>query len=96
MIKHIVLWKMKPQDAAANMRLMRERLLALKGVVPGIVEMVCGPDFVQSAVSYDFALICTLKDSKALAIYNDHPEHVKVKQFIGQVTDTRVVADFEI
>lgn len=99
MIKHIVMWKMKANaegaDAATNMKLMRERLSALKGVIPQIAEYACGADFARTPASYDFAICCTVKDRADLEIYNDHPEHVKVKQFIGKVTDARAVADIE-
>jgi hypothetical protein len=99
MIKHIVMWKMKPQaegaDAAANMKLMLARLTALKAVIPEIADYAAGTDFVHSPASWDFAICCTVKDRADLATYNDHPEHVKVKQFIAKVTESRAVADIE-
>jgi len=89
---------MKPMaegaDAAANMAKMSEMLLALKGVVPGLVELTCGTDFNRSAFAYDFALYSTLESRDALAVYQDHPEHVKARNFIGKVTESRVVVDF--
>lgn len=99
MIKHIVMWKMKANaegaDAAANMKLMQERLTALKAIIPQIAEYACGADFVHTPASYDFAICCTVKNRKDLQIYNDHPDHVAVKQFIAKVTETRAVADIE-
>jgi hypothetical protein len=99
MIKHVVMWKMKPfaegADAAANSKIMRERLSALKAVIPQIVAYDCGADFVKSPASYDFAINCVVKNVADLKIYNDHPEHVKVKQFIAKVTDARVLVDYE-
>lgn len=99
MIKHIVMWKMKPEaegnDASANMKLMLEKLTALRAVIPQIADYAAGADFVHGPASYDFAICCTVKNREDLAIYNDHPEHVNVKQFIGKVTESRVVADIE-
>ena len=99
MIKHLVMWKMKAQaegaDAATNMKIMHERLTALKAIIPQIAEYQAGADFAHSPASYDFAICCTVKNLADLASYNDHPEHVKVKQFIGKVTEARVVADIE-
>jgi hypothetical protein len=99
MIKHVVMWKMKPfaegADAAANMEIMRTRLSALKGIIPQIAQYDCGADFVKSPASYDFAINCVVKNVEDLRIYNDHPEHVKIKQFIAKVTDARAVVDYE-
>jgi len=99
MIKHVVMWKMKPfaegADAEANMNIMRERLSALKNVIPQIVRYECGADFLRSPASYDFAIDCVVKNVEDLRIYNDHPEHIRIKQFIAKVTDARVVVDYE-
>jgi hypothetical protein len=99
MIKHVVMWKMKPfaegADAAANARIMKERLSALKGIIPQIVQYDCGSDFIKTPASYDFAINCVVKNVDDLKIYNDHPAHVVVKQFIAKVTDARAVVDYE-
>jgi hypothetical protein len=99
MIKHIVMWKMKANaegaDAAANMKLMQARLSALKAIIPQIADYACGADFTHTTASYDFAICCTVKNRTDLQIYNDHPEHVKVKQFIAKVTESRAVADID-
>ena len=99
MIKHVVMWKMKPQaegaDAVTNMKIMKERLSALKKVIPQIVRYECGADFMKTAASYDFAIDCVVKNVEDLRIYNDHPAHVEVKKFITKVTGARVVADYE-
>ena len=100
MIKHIVMWKMRAQaegaDAAANMKIMKERLSALRAIIPEIVDYSCGEDFVHSPASFDFAIVCTVKDRHDLQVYNDHPEHVKVKQFIGKVTEVRALVDIDV
>jgi hypothetical protein len=99
MIKHIVMWKMKPHaegaDAAANMKIMHGRLTALKAIIPEIADYAAGADFAHTPASCDFAICCTVKNLRDLQVYNDHPEHVKVKQFIAKVTESRIVADIE-
>ncbi|MFA5257830.1 MAG: Dabb family protein [Opitutales bacterium] len=98
MVTHIVFWKMKSEaegaDAATNMAKMSEMLLALKGAVPGLVELTCGRDFNRSAFACDFAMYSVLESREALAVYQDHPEHVKARNFIGRVTESRAVVDF--
>lgn len=100
MIKHVVMWKMKPQaegaDAAANLFLMREKLLGLKKVIPQIVWSEVGFDFLHTGASYDIVLTCHTANRADFQIYQDHPEHVLVKQFIAKVTESRVVADYEV
>jgi hypothetical protein len=100
MIKHVVMWKMKPQaegrDAAANLLLMKEKLLALRKVIPQIVWSEVGFDFLHTGASYDIVLTCHTANRADFAIYQDHPEHVTVKQFIAKVTESRVVADYEV
>lgn len=98
MITHVVMWKLKPeaegQDAAANMAKMQTLLAGLKGVIPGLLDLNCGIDVNRSAAAYDFALVTVHTSREALAVYQDHPEHVKVREFIGKVALARAVADF--
>ncbi len=93
------MWKMKPEaegaDAAANMAKMADMLKALKGVVPGLLELSCGTDFNRSGAAYDFALYTLLESREALALYQDHPEHVKVRDFVGKVASARAVVDYD-
>lgn len=94
MLKHIVFWKLKPQDKAANLLRMQEMLLALKGRVPQVLDLSVGTDIKGGPAAWDIALEVSLADEDALDAYQVHPEHEKVKQFIGTVTAERAVVDF--
>jgi hypothetical protein len=100
MIKHVVMWKMKPQaegrDAAANLLVMREKLLGLRKVIPQIAWSEVGFDFLHTGASCDIVLTCHTANRADFQIYQDHPEHVLVKQFIAKVTETRVIVDYEV
>lgn len=97
MLKHIVLWKFKEyaegRSKAENLAIARERLLALKPLIPEIRVMDAGIDLLHTVMSYDLALIVTVDDSDALARYLDHPGHQAVSKLIGKLREQRVVAD---
>ena len=52
-------------------------------------------DFMGSGRSYDLALIAKFANREDLAVYADHPEHVKVKQYIHKVLVNGISVDFE-
>lgn len=92
MVTHIVMWKLTDREAlATNSALIKEKLEALVGVVPGLVNAEVGIGF----DGFDLALSCTLESREALAVYQDHPEHVKVKELIGSIACERAFCDYE-
>ena len=70
-------------------------LKGLLGKVPGLISMEAGADFMGSGRSYDLALIAKFANREDLAVYADHPEHVKVKQYIHKVLVNGISVDFE-
>ncbi|WP_321431069.1 Dabb family protein [uncultured Methanolobus sp.] len=98
MLKHIVMWKLKDSaegnSKEENAKLMKEKLEALKGVVPEIDFIEVGFNVVPSPAAYDVTLYCEFKDETALKTYQAHPEHVKVAEFVGKINDNRVVVDY--
>ncbi|MBF0485384.1 MAG: Dabb family protein [Candidatus Omnitrophica bacterium] len=99
MIKHIVLWKLKEnaggRDKAANARLMKEKLEALNGKIPGMIKCEVGLDFSQTDSSADVVLYSEFHTREALDDYQDHPDHVAVKTFIMNIREERRIADYE-
>ena len=93
MLRHVVLFKMKPENRNCIPELISE-LKALKGPVEGLLEMEAGVDIVGSSRSYDFALIATFPDRAALDAYQVHPLHVAVAQRIGEVRESVIACDF--
>lgn len=98
MIKHIVMWKLKPgielddpriEEAAAALR-------ALKGVVPGLVDLHFGVDFSHKGFSYDMGLTSTLESREALEGYQVHPAHVAAAGLIVELTADKALVDFEV
>lgn len=99
MIKHIVMWNFADEaegaDKATNLRIVRDRLLGLSDLVPGIVrlEPVIPTDPFEH--SYDLVLYSEFDSPAALAAYAGHPDHVAVGGFIAKVRTARVCVDYE-
>lgn len=97
MVKHIVFWKIKEDlDAEGVFEEMKVRVEAMNGEIPGLIKVELGKDFNRSEVAFDVALYSEIEDQDALNVYQDHPMHLHVKEFIGAVTSARGVVDYEI
>ena len=99
MIKHIVMWKLKDlaegASKADNARKMKEMLEALEGTVPGMKKLEVGISECDSPDSFDVVLYTEFADRAALQAYQDHPDHLAVKPFIGKVRFSRCVVDYD-
>lgn len=100
MVKHIVFWNVTDShdgmDKAAIIEKMREMIVGMKKTVPQIQEIEFGSDFNRSEAAFEVALYSSFTDRSALNEYQRHPEHEKVKAFVGQVTTARAVVDYEV
>ena len=60
MIKHIVLWRLKEaehgNDRQTNATLIKEKLTALRGRIPGMIALEVGFDFSRGDSSCDVVL----------------------------------------
>lgn len=93
MIKHIVLFQFRDPDVCVPVA--RQKLHALEAVIPEIVSMETGRDFLGSARSYDMALIVTFRDRAGLEAYDKHPAHQVVREYIHAHRTASVAVDFE-
>ncbi|TAM04477.1 MAG: Dabb family protein [Pusillimonas sp.] len=100
MVKHIIIWRLKPEahgnTAAQNALLIKQKMEALQGKIPGLLKIEIGLDFVRSETSGDLALYCEFTDRAALDVYRDHPEHKAVFPFIAAARTERMMADYEL
>jgi hypothetical protein len=99
MIKHIVLWKLKPSaegsSAEPNARAVKARLETLRGRIPGLRHLEVGIDCNRSEAAYDVALYSEFETRADLDAYQAHPDHQAVAAFIARVRAERVVVDYE-
>jgi quinol monooxygenase YgiN len=100
MLKHIVMWKLKDHaegvDRAANAQKMKELLDACAGIVPGILKFEVALAQPGLEATYDVVLYSEFADRAALDAYQDHPQHVALKPFIGAVREARQCMDYEV
>ena len=97
MVKHVILWKLKEDvaDKASVKAGIKSGLEGLKGVVPGLVEIVVRTEGLASS-NADVMLDSAFESEAALKGYAVHPAHVAVAD--GKVrpfTQTRLCLDYE-
>lgn len=96
MIRHIVCFKLKDNTAEACQKT-KEILLSMKSLVPQIISMEVGTDFLHSPRSYDILLQVTLQDKDALDAYQNDPYHCGVvKKHMHAVQSASISVDYEL
>jgi heme-degrading monooxygenase HmoA len=100
MLKHIVMWKLKEHaegaDKATNARKLKGLLDACADIVPGIEKFEVALAEPDLEATYDVVLYSEFTSRAALNAYQEHPEHVALKPFIGAIRDARQCMDYEV
>ncbi|MBQ6946513.1 MAG: Dabb family protein [Clostridia bacterium] len=96
MIRHIVCFKFKEENKAANVQKTKEMLDALPGVIPEILHSETYVDCGAKADNYDLILISDFADQAALERYIVHPDHKAVGAFMTLVRESRCCVDIEM
>lgn len=98
MIKHIILWKLKPMsdDRRAVCKAdIKSSLEALAGNIPGLVSVRVNTEGLPSSTA-DLMLDTAFNDYESLKAYKDHPLHVAAADtYVRPYTDVRLCLDFE-
>jgi len=94
MLKHVVLFKFKPETTETEIAALAEGLGALPDVIKEIREFVFGRDIIHSERSYDFALVSLFDDLPAMQRYQVHPDHQKVIAHVRTISSAVVAVDF--
>jgi hypothetical protein len=99
MIKHIVMWKLKDfaegADKARNAKRIKIELETLKISIPQIAHLEVGINILDSDAAYDVVLFSTFKNETDLELYQNHPDHRAVAEFIGKIRESRAVVDYK-
>jgi hypothetical protein len=99
MIKHIVLWKLDnsylPAEKEKIRHLMRKKLLKLEQTITLLlhIEVYFNNDE-ASGNNYDIVLDTVFNSMDDLAIYQAHPDHLKVAEYIKTLKLQRAAIDF--
>jgi Stress responsive A/B Barrel Domain len=97
MVKHIVMWNVRgenPEQKKESAMLVKTAFESLSGRIPGLTKLEVGVDV--SAVDYacDVVLYTEFESQESLAAYASHPEHLRVKQIVGDVRIARYQVDY--
>jgi len=99
MIKHVVMWKLKDFAEGAkkneNAQNIKVQLEGLKNKIKEVRSMEVGININDSADSYDIAMFSDFASLEDLKRYQNHPEHVKVVDFIIKLRLDRKVVDYQ-
>lgn len=97
MIKHLVLWKftagLKPDDFAAIAEGLSKDFGEMAAVIPGMLSAEVGLNLAPDS-EYALILSAHFTDMAALAVYQDHPLHLAVKEKMKNHVDGRAVFDY--
>ncbi|MDR3225832.1 MAG: Dabb family protein [Clostridiales Family XIII bacterium] len=92
MIKHIVLWSVKDGlDKDEVFKDINERFKPLVGKVPGLLSLEMHKGF----RGYDICLESTHTDRAALDAYQEHPDHLALKEVVASFRESRASSDME-
>lgn len=99
MINHVVLFKLKnystPDEKRQALDTFRSKLLALKDSITELQSIEVGLHHALDTETYDLCLITRFNTMAGLEIYRDHPEHLKVVEFVKEHAVQRAVVDYE-
>ena len=98
MIKHIVLFQLKPfasqEEKLAKMQEIKSGLEGLMGVVKELKSMEVGLNCNPADGQYDMALVSTFDTMEGLHAYANHPQHVAVAKMVAEARQSRACVDF--
>lgn len=93
MIKHIVLYNLKPDvDKEVSVKLIASLLEPLVGQIPGLQHL----EIRRAYNGVDYALYSEFESREALAAYAVHPLHLAAKEQFFHLLDKRVAADYDL
>lgn len=98
MIRHIVMWDLRGatrEEKAANAARLRRSFESLRGRVPGLLHLEVGVDTSRADYACDVVLYSEFESQAALDAYATHPEHLRVKQELGDMRIARHQVDYE-
>lgn len=94
MIVHIVMFKFKDENKALNLAKVQAKLEKLEELIDGLKSMEVGINFTEADRAMDLSLYSTFETQADLKAYAVHPEHLKVVEFIKEVTIESKVVDY--
>mgnify|MGYP002397122953 CR=1 FL=1 len=95
MIRHIVMVKLKPETKPASVEKLKSMLEALPPLISEIKFYEVGVNVIESPAASDIVLVSEFNNKEELVAYREHPEHVKVLDYLKEVKESSTVVDYE-
>jgi len=97
MVEHIVLLKFSQVTTKEQKDEAICKTLALKEVIPGIVDIQQGYNFSKRSKGYEVGLTVRFEDRACFENYGPHPAHQKIFAYLKEIgLEDLIVVDFEI
>ena len=96
-IKHIVMWNVRgdtPEEKSQAVSFVKSRFEGLKGRIPGMNRLEIGVDISGVDYACDVVLYTEFDTQEALDAYASHPEHLRVRQELGDLRVARYQVDY--
>jgi Stress responsive A/B Barrel Domain len=98
-IRHIVMWRLRadtPEERAAARHKVKTAFEGLMGRINGLSHIEVGLDTSDVDYACDVVLVSEFADSAALRAYATHPEHLRVREELGDLRIARYQVDYPI
>ena len=98
-IKHIVMWRLRgetPAERSAARIKVKTLFEGLKGRIDGLTHIEVGADISDVDYACDVVLISEFADAASLKAYAAHPEHLRVREELGDLRIGRYQVDYPI
>ena len=99
MIRHVVMWNVRGatrDEKFANIEKLKAAFLGLRGRIPGLLHLEIGVDASRVDYACDVVLVSDFASQAALDAYATHPEHLRVKQELGDLRTQRHQVDYAV
>jgi phenylalanyl-tRNA synthetase alpha subunit len=101
MLHHIVMWKLKDfaegNNKIENALLIKNKFEKLMSVIKEIKKIEVGINMSFSQYSnFDIVLDTWFENYDQMEIYQKHPMHIEISDWIGKIRETRAAVDYEI
>ncbi|EKS70351.1 MULTISPECIES: Dabb family protein [unclassified Caballeronia] len=97
MIKHIVMWNVRgetPEQKQQTAEMVKNAFESLGGKIPGMTRLEVGMDVSRVDYACDVVLYTEFENEEFLQAYASHPEHLRVRQALGDVRVARYQVDY--
>jgi hypothetical protein len=97
MVEHVVLIKFSSNTTKEQKNELINKTYALKGIIPGIVDLQQGHNFSNRNKGYDMGLTVRFENRDALEKYMPHPKHQEVLAFLKEIgLEDLIIVDFDV